>query len=143
MEVLISTQLLLFLGAALLGAVLGLAYDLLRAVRRRIPRLLLLCDLAFCLAVAVGMIGYAMRLAQGELRLYLVLGTFLGAVFYFCTFSTPLRPLWDFWMDVVILFLRLCTLPLRAAKNFFIKLRRKGKKLFHFWWKWGKIYNYK
>ena len=59
MEIYISQQLALFSGAALLGAVLGLAYDLLRSVRRRWQRLLAVCDVLFCLAVAAGSIGYA------------------------------------------------------------------------------------
>ena len=48
MENYVSEQLLLFCGAALLGLVLGLAYDLLGAVRRRFPHLLVLCDVLFC-----------------------------------------------------------------------------------------------
>ena len=65
MEIYISQQLALFSGAALLGAVLGLAYDLLRSVRRRWQRLLAVCDVLFCLAVAAGSIGYTLR-AAGE-----------------------------------------------------------------------------
>ena len=65
MEIYISQQLALFSGAALLGAVLGLAYDLLRSVRRRWQRLLAVCDVLFCLAVAAGSIGYTLRAAGG------------------------------------------------------------------------------
>ena len=78
MEIYISQQLALFSGAALLGAVLGLAYDLLRSVRRRWQRLLAVCDVLFCLAVAAGSIGYTLRAAGGELRLYLAVGMVLG-----------------------------------------------------------------
>ena len=69
MENYVSEQLLLFCGAALLGAVLGLAYDLLGAVRRRFERMLVLCDVLFCLCVAVGLIGYTLQAVDGELRL--------------------------------------------------------------------------
>ena len=143
MEIYISQQLLLFCGAALLGIALGLAYDLLRAVRRRIPVLLVACDLLFCAAVAVGLIAYAMTSAGGELRIYLLLGTFLGAVFYFGVCSAHFRPLWDFWMDVALSFFALWLLPLRAARNIFEKISRRAKKLFHFWLKWVKISNYR
>ena len=54
MEIYIAEQVRLLCGAAALGAALGLAYDLLRAVRRRIPALLVPCDLLFCAAVAAG-----------------------------------------------------------------------------------------
>ena len=88
MEIYISQQLALFSGAALLGAVLGLAYDLLRSVRRRWQRLLAVCDVLFCLAVAAGSIGYTLRAAGGELRLYLAVGMVLGAGLYFCLLYT-------------------------------------------------------
>lgn len=143
MEIYISQQLALFPGAALLGAVLGLAYDLLRSVRRRWQRLLAVCDVLFCLAVAAGSIGYTLRAAGGELRLYLAVGMVLGAGLYFLAFSALLRPLWDFWIDVAASFLHLCALPLQLGKIFLQKVARRLKKLFHFWYKWVKILNYK
>ena len=121
-----------FSGAALLGAVLGLAYDLLRSVRRRWQRLLAVCDVLFCLAVAAGSIGYTLRAAGGELRLYLAVGMVLGAGLYFLAFSALLRPLWDFWIDVAASFLHLCALPLQLGKIFLQKVARRLKKLFHF-----------
>ena len=65
MEIYIAEQVRLLCGAAALGAALGLAYDLLRAVRRRIPALLVPCDLLFCAAVAAGVIGYALAAGDG------------------------------------------------------------------------------
>ena len=79
MEIYIAEQVRLLCGAAALGAALGLAYDLLRAVRRRIPALLIPCDLLFCAAVAAGVIGYALAAGDGELRLYLLLERFWAA----------------------------------------------------------------
>ena len=143
MEIYIAEQVRLLCGAAALGAALGLAYDLLRAVRRRIPALLIPCDLLFCAAVAAGVIGYALAAGDGELRLYLLLGTLLGGVFYFCLCSAPLRPLWDFWMDAAVSFGRLSVLPLRLGAKFLQKIARRAKKLFHFWSKWVKISNYR
>ena len=78
MENYIGEQLLLLLAAALLGAVLGLAYDLLWAVRRRFSHLLGVCDALFCLCVAAGLVGFFVQASDGELRLYLLLGALAG-----------------------------------------------------------------
>ena len=75
MEIYIAEQVRLLCGAAALGAALGLAYDLLRAVRRRIPALLVPCDLLFCPAVAAGVIGGVSPLGGTGL----LLGTLAGA----------------------------------------------------------------
>ena len=143
MENYISEQLVLFIGAALLGMLFGLAYDLLRAVRRRFQKLLILCDVLFCLCVAAGLIGYTMKAVEGELRIYLVLSTVLGAVFYFCALSTLLRPLWDFWMDVAVSFGEVSILPIRFLQKKLKIIMERTKKLFLFWFKWVRILNYK
>lgn len=65
-----------------------------------------------------GSIGYTLRAAGGELRLYLAVGMVLGAGLYFLAFSALLRPLWDFWIDVAASFLHLCALPLQLGKFF-------------------------
>ena len=143
MENHISQQLFLFLGALLLGAVFGLAYDLLRAVHRKFSRALVVCDLLFCAVVAAGLIGYTMHSAGGELRLYLALGSVLGAAAYFSTVSAALRPLWDFWMDFLLAFCRICAIPAIFLQKNLKKMKVRLKKHFHFWMKWVKIVNYK
>ena len=124
MEIYISQQLALFSGAALLGAVLGLAYDLLRSVRRRWQRLLAVCDVLFCLAVAAGSIGYTLRAAGGELRLYLAVGMVLGAGLYFLAFSALDR-------CGSVLSASLCA-PAAAGQNFFAKSRPAPEKTLSF-----------
>ena len=117
MEIYISQQLALFSGAALLGAVLGLAYDLLRSVRRRWQRRLAVCDVLFCLAVAAGSIGYTLRAAGGELRLYLAVGMVLGAGLLDRCGS--------------VLSASLCA-PAAAGQNFFAKSRPAPEKTLSF-----------
>ena len=129
MEIYISQQLALFSGAALLGAVLGLAYDLLRSVRRRWQRLLAVCDVLFCLAVAAGSIGYTLRAAGGELRLYLAVGMVLGAGLYFLAFSASTVGLLDRCGSV--LSASLCA-PAAAGQNFFAKSRPAPEKTLSF-----------
>lgn len=134
---------MLFVGAVLLGFMIGLAYDLLRSIRRQYPKTLMVCDLLFSVILATGVIRYILAAAGGELRIYVLLGILLGAVFYFCTCSTFLRPLWDFWMETFVRFLALCAVPLLVLKKFFQKSAEKAKKLFHFATKWVRILNYK
>lgn len=43
-----------------------------------------------------------LRRAQGQLRLYLLLGAVGGGVLFFTAFSPFLRPVWDFWVDTGI-----------------------------------------
>ena len=131
MEIYISQQLALFSGAALLGAVLGLAYDLLRSVRRRWQRLLAVCDVLFCLAVAAGSIGYTLRAAGGELRLYLAVGMVLSGVVFpgFQRAAASTVGLLDRCGSV--LSASLCA-PAAAGQSFFAKSRPAPEKTLSF-----------
>ncbi len=141
MEIYISQQLALFSGAALLGAVLGLAYDLLRSVRRRWQRLLAVCDVLFCLAVAAGSIGYTLR-AAGESCGSTRRGHGAGSGAVFPAFSAAASTVGLLDRCGSVLSASLCA-PAAAGQNFFAKSRPAPEKLFHFWYKWVKILNYK
>ena len=132
MEIQISRQLALFGQSVLLGLAAGLLYDLLRAFRLRLPRSTALWDALYCLAVGTGLFFFTLRQAEGLLRGYVVLGALGGAVLFFCLLSSLLRPVWDFWVDTLAFFLRLCALPLQWLKNFCKKVARRGKNLFYF-----------
>ena len=118
MEIQISRQLALFGQSVLLGLAAGLLYDLLRAFRLRLPRSTALWDALYCLAVGTGLFFFTLRQAEGLLRGYVVLGALGGAVLFFCLLSSLLRPVWDFWVDTLAFFLRLCALPLQWLKIF-------------------------
>ena len=118
----ISEQLAMFVRAILLGASLGLVYDLFRTLRRLGGR------------VWGGVLDgtYCVMAGDGEMRLFVPAGALGGAVLFFCLLSRPLRPLWDFWLEVFLS-------PVRAAAGVGKKGGRRAKKLFSFSRRWVTI----
>ena len=102
MENHVSQQLSAYLTAAALGAASAMCYDLLRTVRlrrRRNRRLTGALDAVYIAGQGLLLLWFALRIGQGELRLYMLTGMALGALLYGLTLPPLLRPLWDFWLD--------------------------------------------
>ena len=76
----LSQPLLLFCQAILLGMAAALLYDLLRAFRLRLPRLTSALDILYCLAAGMAVFLFMLHRAQGQMRLYLLLGAVGGGV---------------------------------------------------------------
>ena len=138
----VTAQLATFAHAALLGAVCGVVYDLLRSVRllrRRSVLLTHVLDGVYVTLVLLAVFLFALRRGEGELRLYMLLAMVLGGMAYFAVFGRFLRPLWDFWVDaaagVVSLLWKPIGVLLRLGKIFLIYI----KKLFYFWCKCATI----
>lgn len=125
----LSQPLLLFCQAILLGMAAALLYDLLRAFRLRLPRLTSALDILYCMAAGLAVFLFMLRRAQGQLRLYLLLGAVGGGVLFFTAFSPFLRPVWDFWVDTLAFLLHLTAIPLRGAENLCKKLADGEKSL--------------
>jgi len=146
MENHVLQQLQLLALSALLGAAGAVFYDMLRSVRlrRRRDRLIThLLDGLYVALVLLVMGVFALRLGGGELRLYMLLGTLLGAVLYFLLPAALLRPLWDFWVDAAAEALRLLWLPVDFFIGILKKLCKTAKKDFLFLRKYAKIKQYK
>lgn len=122
----------MFLGSILLGSSLALLYDLIRPWRRLGGRVWNgLLDTLLTLTAAATLFFFFMA-GEGELRLFILLGALGGAVLFFCLLSRPLRPLWDFWVQFLLI-------PMTIAKKF-LKIGGKFcKKLFSFCKKWFTI----
>ena len=141
----IPEQLAMFLGAILLGGCLGLVYDLFRAVRKvtvirtgRRKRIAglgrvfnALLDAVYCVT-AVSSVFFFVMAGEGELQVFTLLGVLGGAVLFFCLLSPLLRPLWDFWLGILLL-------PVGVGWKIFRKLLQICKKLFSFFWTWFTI----
>ena len=85
MGVVVSAQLAGYLTAAVLGLAAGAVYDLLRVVRlrrRRNRRLTHALDGLFVAALALVSLWFALRVGQGELRLFMLSAMALGALVY-------------------------------------------------------------
>jgi spore cortex biosynthesis protein YabQ len=146
MEIYITAQLLSFLSSVLLGTVGGLVYDLLRALRRlrKGSRVLThLLDSLYILMLGLTLLWFALRVGEGELRLYMVLGVFLGGWLYFLLLSAFLRPLWDFWAGTLAQAVHLLLLPIRFLWRECKKLWGFCKKSFLFHRKYATINKYR
>lgn len=96
MYISIADQTVIFLQAILFGAAVGIYYDLLRAVRRRLNGLLTaLLDGIFWLAVIVAFALFVLLIADGEGRSYVLVGLTGGLLLYFLTLSPPVLALLD------------------------------------------------
>ena len=114
MENHVSQQLSAYLTAAALGAASAMCYDLLRTVRlrrRRNRRLTGALDAVYIAGQGLLLLWFALRIGQGELRLYMLTGMALGALLYGLTLPPLLRPLWDFWLDAAVQCCRLLCRP--------------------------------
>lgn len=132
MENYVSEQLLLFFRAIGLGAALALVYDLLGTLRYLGGRLLgSALDVLFCLIAALACFFFIMA-GDGELRIFMVLGIIGGGILFFCLISPLLRPVWTFWMGLLLF-------PIRLLGRFLKKCGQTGKKLFSFCRNWFTI----
>jgi len=121
----ISEQLALFLRAVALGAVLGLLYDLFRTLRTLGGKLWGgLLDVLFCLTAASSLFFFVMA-GDGEMRIFVVLGTAGGMLLFLCLAGPLLRPVWRFWLSVILF-------PVRLVRAFLKKCGQTTKKLFPF-----------
>lgn len=121
----ISEQLALFLRAVALGAAMGLVYDLLRTLRTLGGKLWGgMLDVLFCLTAAASLFLFVMA-GDGEMRIFIVLGAAGGMLLFLCLAGPVLRPVWRFWLNLILL-------PVRLVGKFLKKCGRKTKKLFSF-----------
>lgn len=130
-----AEQLAGFLRAILLGGCLGLVYDLFRAVRRvvliRTGRRRGLrragrfgsgvLDAAYGLTAVLSVFLLVMA-GDGELQVFTVLGVLSGAALFFSLLSGLLRPLWDFWLGILLIPVWILWRLLKKAWHFFKKL---------------------
>lgn len=131
----LSEQARCFLASLLLGFILSLLYDLLRAVRLRRAtkrRFTSALDLLYCAAFTLLTFLFALRIGGGELRLYMLCSALFGAVSYFTLCAWLFRPLWAFWAEVLFSFARLAAAPLRWLQKVYGKLAKLCKRYFLF-----------
>ena len=92
METAVSVQAAQALTALLLGAAIGLLYDVLRAARRRFRSAAAsaAADAVFWLAAAFSAFMYGLEYCGGQTRLFMLLAMAGGAALYFLLLSTPI-----------------------------------------------------
>ncbi len=88
MEIYVSEQLRLFINALLLGGILGLTYDVFRIIRVAVKHgnaLIFAEDALYWMFCAGVTFVYLLSQNSGQVRFYVILGEFLGAVIYYFT----------------------------------------------------------
>jgi len=128
----VDQQLGIFLQSILLGLAIGVAHDLLRPFRLRLPRFAWVLDAVYCLWAAAALFLFALNRTQGQLRIFALVGTLGGTVLFFTLFSALLRPIWDFWADTLDFLLHLLQIPWIWLKNFSKKMSLRLKNIFLF-----------
>lgn len=88
MEIYLAEQALIFVEALLVGAALGLLYDVFRITRVAFPTasgVVFAEDILFFIICAVVTFFFGLTVIDGSLRLFLVFGELLGAIIYYFT----------------------------------------------------------
>ncbi len=83
-----SEQAAFFLYSVLMGACLGVVFDIFRAARAIIPHTPFFVgaeDVLFAVIWALSLVVFSMELCRGEVRLYYFIGNILGFTVYFLT----------------------------------------------------------
>lgn len=127
--------------AVLLGGALGIMYDLMRVLRRRIPLRWLegVLDFSFWVSATVALFLFSHRAWDGQIRLYGALFCLIGGGVYFWGLSSPVLGIFFFLMDVAQRFLGILTLPARLLGRLFKRFGKNAKNIFPFKGKWSMI----
>ena len=128
----IPRQLAQFFRSILMGGTLALIYDTVRTFRilgGKPWEIVLDTLVGICSVFALFLLVMA---EDGELRLFILMGTVGGAVLFFTLISPSLRPVLTFWLDLFLV-------PLRLGDKFLRKTQIFFKKVFSFWKGWFTI----
>ena len=125
MELPVARQAVEFAWAAALGLALGCWYDVLRALRRRHPRLTVPADGLYCLTVLFALLAFALYAGRGMMRLFALLGMGLGAMLWFLTLSPLALRLFSAFWALLGKLLRLICAPVRGILKIFLIFFKK------------------
>ena len=140
----------LFLSTVVIGAGLGLFYDVFRVLRKTAPHrgfAVQLEDLLFWLAVTALVFYFMLHRNYGEIRFFSLLGVAIGGALYFATISRLVLKVSvvvvNFLKRVIAAAVRIILLPLRLIVTWLrppvIKLLRVIRKRLRLWMRYGKI----
>ena len=137
-----SEQVHTFLAIAGVGFVVGFFYDFLRLIRKFIKHSALACnieDAIYWILALVAVSYFMLNRFHGEVRVFSVIGFFIGMVLYFFSISgivlKILSGVWMFVSKVISTVIKIITYPIKVLINilkiplmFFLKIYRKAGK---------------
>ncbi len=127
-----SQQLSIFIGALGLGFLLGILYDVFRAIRISFTSLKIIniiFDLLYFFVFSISTFLYILALNKGEVRFYIIAGEIIGAAVYYLSFGIAAIKLTN-KLSRLIKSLFSCifkafSLPFRFVTNIFSRLSEK------------------
>ena len=127
--------------ALLLGGGLGVVYDLMRVIRRRLPLPGLggVLDFLFWVLATAALFLFSHRAWDGQIRLYGALFCFLGGTAYFWGLSPLVLKTGLLLADVLKKILGIFALPVRLLGGLFKRFGKIAKNIFSFMGKWSMI----
>ncbi len=132
-----SEQLSIFLSSLGLGFLLGILYDIFRAIRLSFTNskiAVVIFDLLYFFCFGLFSFLFILALNKGEVRSYIIAGEIIGAFFYYISFGIAAIKFTDFLVTVFKRFyrflFRIISTPFRLIKRFFSHLSGKLQTLF-------------
>ncbi len=132
-----SEQMLIFLASLGVGFLLGVLYDFLRAFRlclTKVKWVVVVFDLLYFFMVAFFSYIFIIAANKGEVRSYIIIGEFLGAVFYYFSFGIAVIKLTDQFVSFIKKFFffvfKVVSYPFHLLKRFFQTLFGKFRGFF-------------
>lgn len=125
MEIHACRQAVVFLAATASGLCIGAVYDFLKLVRRSLHAgnaAVVFTDILFWIISAVFVFGVNMAVADGEIRVFQLVGAVLGAIIFFSALSKPFEKLFSFLASCFRLVLKFILLPLVFIFNIIRKV---------------------
>lgn len=135
MEIHACRQAVVFLAATASGLCIGAVYDFLKLVRRSLHAgnaAVVFTDILFWIISAVFVFGVNMAVADGEIRIFQLVGAVLGAIIFFSALSKPFEKLFSFLASGFRFALKFILLPFVFIFNIIRKVicvseKRYGK----------------
>jgi spore cortex biosynthesis protein YabQ len=132
-----SEQLSIFVASLGLGFLLGVLYDVVRAIRLSLPYskiATVIFDLLYCFLFGTITFLFILALNKGEVRFYIIAGEIIGALFYYISFGIAVIKIRDhvtaFLKKVYKLIFSIIRAPFRLLKRLFVAIKNKMLLLF-------------
>ena len=127
--------------AIVLGGGLGLEYDLMRVIRRRVPLPGLggILDFSFWVLATVSLFLFSQEAWAGRVRLNGAVFCFLGGTAYFWGMSPLILKTGFLLADILRRILEIFALPVRLLGGLFKRFGKIAKNIFPFKGKWSMI----
>ncbi len=142
-----TEQLSIFVAALGLGFLLGVIYDLFRAIRLSVSTskyAVIIFDVLYFLTFGLISFLFILALNKGEIRFYIIAGEIIGGAFYYFSFGIAAMKITDHLVKLLrklyTLVFKVASAPFRLVKRvllhileklkiLFIKTKKKSKKI--------------